>query len=454
MNEETGRTTMERPTTGMTPRVAQPDRYFAVESEELIRRGEVDEAIEHCRRGLIFYPENISAYAVLANAYLLLNENERAVNVLLDGHRRTGASQLRDLAEALTPGAEGPTEEPAFEESPYQGVEVEESPAETDDSDETDTSFTMDDPLHIADIVPGFADIGSEKEIVEVELEDETEESEEHLVNLDESLFGDEVRPMTHDLFTGEPLDENAFSFKEEEEVIGLEEERREEEPEHIAQIEYLIEPESPSIFADTPEEEPVAEEPVEEIVEPELPEPTSTDDDPTTPLSLHSGTPISKLRSRNLRLIPGLEYAPLRKDDSSPKVAPLLDDRKRKSPVDLPPPPTEKPKRVAAKKKEEVPIEKVGTPRPVDAESMTPLEELARRLESARIPAVEEQVEESEETPTFAPSLVSDTFAAILVSQGAYTEAIKAYQTLAELKPARREEYERKVQEIEGKRE
>lgn len=83
--------------------------------------------------------------------------------------------------------------------------------------------------------------------------------------------------------------------------------------------------------------------------------------------------------------------------------------------------------------------------------QSMTPLEELARRLETARIPIVEGEEPESE-SPAFEPSIVSDTFAGILAQQGAYRQAIKAYQMLARLKPERRGEYEKKIEEMRWK--
>ena len=72
--------------------------------------------------------------------------------------------------------------------------------------------------------------------------------------------------------------------------------------------------------------------------------------------------------------------------------------------------------------------------PEPREGETLTPLEELARRLEKARIPVIEE----AEPRHAFEPSIVSDTFASILVAQGAYAEALKAYQTLARTKPER----------------
>lgn len=268
--------------------------------------------------------------------------------------------------------------------------------------------------------------------------------------------------------------------------------------------------------------------------------------------LSLHSGTKISRLSSSNLRLIPGLEFAPLRRDDDLKiRIAPLVNEpppafdlsfdpiipglptaaepgigstdepaAKEAAPQDDRAVETDGPLdegldlfaeeptfRVEAREREDFSIPEPG-PQPDEAHhiapesetsvpeeerptdlfptisgrsfeedfdlflpdpepeepipaapsrpesnysGMTPLEELARRLETARIPIVEEE-QESYDSPAFEPSIVSDTFAAILVGQGAYSEAVKAYQMLARLKPERRQEYEKKIADLRKK--
>jgi hypothetical protein len=76
--------------------------------------------------------------------------------------------------------------------------------------------------------------------------------------------------------------------------------------------------------------------------------------------------------------------------------------------------------------------------------ESATELERLARRLEGARIPPVAEA--HGRGIHVFEPSIVSDTLAEILVAQGAFGEALKAYQTLARMRPDRVEYYEDQI--------
>lgn len=244
---------------------------------------------------------------------------------------------------------------------------------------------------------------------------------------------------------------------------------------------------------------------------------------DRSRPLALHLGRNITRLRSSNLRLIPGLEFAPLRHEDQLHRqsIAPLINEpmpmpesaagtRRKMEEKMMPPLP---PLGGAIQEREPVQISEVESkapaedivPQPVvtaasrpepiqepepepksepvqtsipfqampspekpapeerraqedhggnilkmvqagriEAE-LTPLEELARRLENARIPAVQDV----EHRTSYEPSIVSETLANILVSQGAYTEALKAFQTLARLKPERFDYYQQRIKEM-----
>ena len=248
----------------------------------------------------------------------------------------------------------------------------------------------------------------------------------------------------------------------------------------------------------------------------------------PISVLAIHKGSNVSRLRSANLRLIPGLEFAPLRHEESARKqgIAPLINQpmpgpelpgRVAAVPpistsvsasgnsvsatsgstpsitpsetgaaftlpaatvvVPLPPlkPTSARPSspipesleqragtqsaRSQEKKSEgggksvaQSALKGKSSTQPTDAPDvamgqMTPLEELAKRLESARIPVVED--EEHHRPVPFEPSIVSDTLANILVAQGAYAEALKAFQTLARTKPERLEYYEARIAEM-----
>lgn len=260
--------------------------------------------------------------------------------------------------------------------------------------------------------------------------------------------------------------------------------------------------------------------------------------------LALHMGKNISRLRSSNLRLIPGLEFAPLRHEDQTRKqsIAPLISEPMpmpiadpsfrtqrplEEKEINLPPLPPlvdaepareqlqigeREPEPAAAplqaaepERPEELLVEEPVAEEPVAEEpvaeepmvgelqlpgwkeileelgapavpepayqpepqeeadpfagnifqmvqavqksaELTPLEELARRLENARIPVVEEV---TEHRPVFTTSIVSETLANILVSQGAFAEALKAFQTLARTKPERFDYFQERIWEM-----
>lgn len=89
-----------------------------------------------------------------------------------------------------------------------------------------------------------------------------------------------------------------------------------------------------------------------------------------------------------------------------------------------------------------EVPKQEIIISRSDDtSKTLSALEELAQRLEHARIPAIEE--EKTISNPSFMPSIVTETMANIYVQQGAYSQAIKAYQVLARNNPERLEYFE-----------
>lgn len=201
--------------------------------------------------------------------------------------------------------------------------------------------------------------------------------------------------------------------------------------------------------------------------------------------LALHTVKNAARLRSSNLRLIPGLEFAPLRREDAGrhQSIAPLINEPMpqpelppRRASLDaatmppLPelehdggaaPPPMTPPMPSATEHaaeggsaegermeavRERVPRVVPVMQLPSSNEALTPLDELARRLERARIPVIDE----AEQRMAFEPSLVSETLANILVAQGAYAEALKAFQTLARAKPERLEYFRQRIDEIE----
>ncbi|MBS1911760.1 MAG: hypothetical protein JST22_07225 [Bacteroidetes bacterium] len=179
--------------------------------------------------------------------------------------------------------------------------------------------------------------------------------------------------------------------------------------------------------------------------------------------LALHTVKNASRLRSSNLRLIPGLEFAPLRHEDPARRqlIAPLINEpmpqpeisRRARRTLDggeMPPLPpleeTHNPFEAPLPTEQRIaPATNLNDGGSHGEEGLTPLEELARRLEHARIPAVEEP----EQQAAFQPSMMSETLADILVRQGAFTEALKAYQTLARANPERLAHYQQRIAEM-----
>jgi len=81
------------------------------------------------------------------------------------------------------------------------------------------------------------------------------------------------------------------------------------------------------------------------------------------------------------------------------------------------------------------------------EAKHQTPLEELALRLERARIPIAREDSGRNENAAV--PKFVTDTMAAIYENQGALGQALKAYQMLARNKPENLAFYQAKINEL-----
>lgn len=633
-------------------RTSRPGAFFALEAQELLARGAARQAVELCKRGLTHHPGNPTGYAVLALAYMALDEKERALNVLRDGYRRTGAQRLNELATELSgehqpesattipvapipePVAETTSEivpDPLVETAPEPETEpvletvseivpepaletaresVEETETDTISEVEPDSSGIQEHPQEISDTdtvaetpeaVAGIEDTPEVPEnetpaITSPVLPDEeaaadieedhgllaaAHDSPETPVAQQEGI--DDVLPVDDEEVPGEiaPVTEDELSNGgrieiAEEDVIDQIPPASPEpviaepviaEPEAIAEQSHSIEESAAapeSVTAGEPvatqeheagnepaaHEKPIASnEPTAVIEEPAPATPPNRDHAPQAhdtartlqmplraienrtagehehhrpaashdrgrPLALHLGKNITRLRSSNLRLIPGLEFAPLRHEDQLHRqsIAPLINEpmpmpesgagsRRKLEETMMPPLPAlgdaireretlqpEKPESKAPAKEitrppavTHLPLpEPPREPEPAPAETtiatlekpapeerktqeelgtnilkmvqagrieaeLTPLEELARRLENARIPAVQEV----EQRTSYEPSIVSETLANILVAQGAYVEALKAFQTLARQKPERFDYYQQRIKEM-----
>ena len=536
-----------------------PSRFFPVEAEQLLQAGDLASATELCKYGLVYFPENISGYAVLAQAYLMLEQPERALNVLEDGYRRTRAEGLKSFCDIIrgvesqeseivdevvadlqpVPGTVEAVESKSQESEIVDEVVAGFQPAlETVEAVESKSQESESQESEIADeVVAGFQPAletveaveskSQESEIVDEVVADlqpvpgivEVVESKSQEPEIVDEVSAD-LQPTSSEQVEEEGVPEFRFVVDS---YVELSEEPVKEGREEMSEVEDLSESEEDSsvdfpffISFDSRSEGLVAEESdsdqvvelegvrdeVESVVEKGREEALTTDNavvqegslhsvslpnekpkkieqresesKPTAiegesgepiELSIRSGTRISRLRSSNLRLIPGLEFAPLRRDEPKLKIAPLVQPIPPEPDVTLPEPeePSQPerseemsamlPDAALPEATSEIPLLSGLFPQMPSTSSapMTPLEELARRLETARIPIVEGESTEREET-AFEPSIVSETFAGILVKQGAYQEAIKAYQMLSRLKPERRADFEQKIEEVRWK--
>ncbi len=161
-------------------------------------------------------------------------------------------------------------------------------------------------------------------------------------------------------------------------------------------------------------------------------------------------------LRSSNLRLVPGLEFTPLRVQSvrkqhvrthylpEAPSFPVIRGSEMNVSPAIAAPP---IPKEAARRKKAE------GEKKVKSEPKRTQLEELAARLERARIPVITEEPEpglgRSLSSDASEPMVISETMAGIYEQQGLYDQAIKAYRQLARIKPEKMEYFEQKIAQL-----
>lgn len=86
------------------------------------------------------------------------------------------------------------------------------------------------------------------------------------------------------------------------------------------------------------------------------------------------------------------------------------------------------------------------------EIKTKTPLEELAARLEKARVAIVQEETPAVQESTVEIVSTATETVAKIYESQGAFSQAVKVYKQLAQSKPELREKYEIAIERLRNK--
>ena len=186
-----------------------------------------------------------------------------------------------------------------------------------------------------------------------------------------------------------------------------------------------------------------------------------------TSPLRIidtaHIGDDTRIIRSASVRLIPGLEFTTLRFEGTKTR------GRREIQTLSDPPPfrrfhPARRVLQPGTQQSHSV---SGGRPHPQPASKPLSLEELANRLERARMPRSGEPLAPLPSVvPTTHPSiptsanlglpqpqtLVTETIARIYMQQGAYDRAIDAYAALAISKPEKNEEYQRIIAELTAK--
>ncbi|HYF02397.1 MAG TPA: tetratricopeptide repeat protein [Patescibacteria group bacterium] len=455
-------------------------RLFAVEAEKLLAAGQADEAVQLCEMGLVQYPDYPTAYGILARAYKTLGDADIAVEAIERGLERFPLNKflLRLKREIYKVPATVPQENRLKNKEVTAEIIQENAAAEeffksevaTEEEIEAATvakfalapeeELIIDEEVITENDVENPAELEADPaviEISEIESECEREEFEKVFKNDEqEDLIIDEEVISEDDV-------ENPVELEADPAVIEVSKGEAEEEREEFEEVFKTgnpIEGESSTEAKEVLKEMPLKEDfsKVESF-------PASANDVRYSPLRIietfkKDETQRKSLKSASVRLIPGLEFAPLR-FESSKKY-----DRHISA---LPEPPPFRTFKTIQRVNYAVThpsmfhrMEQIQQPETSGnliqrraqeagfvAQNLTPLEELATRLEKARIPVVKEDIDPQLASLTREPSVVTDTMATIYEMQGALAEALKAYQVLARQKPEKLEYYEGKIQEI-----
>lgn len=68
------------------------NELFAIEAEELLNSGKIDQAIQLCEKGLEKYPNYSTAYTILAQAYAKKRNSEDKITAIMDNIRKSSIS--------------------------------------------------------------------------------------------------------------------------------------------------------------------------------------------------------------------------------------------------------------------------------------------------------------------------------------------------------------------------
>ncbi|MFN8360119.1 MAG: hypothetical protein U0264_09415 [Candidatus Kapaibacterium sp.] len=442
---------------------------FAVHAEQFYNAGSYAEALELCLRGIEIYPHYPSAYVLTARAMWALGNSAQAQEFIAN------ATQLFPVHPALLR-----LEQEFFGLPPATATPSEPSLPETE-SEKNDLSLQDEDMiLEKEDILLDSATSLSEHEVPIPQAEDSVPEEEDSVEESEDiQPEFEDVQPEFEDI---QPEFEDIQPEFEDiqPEIEDIQTEIEDIQPE-IEDIQPEIEDIQPEIEDIQPEIEDIQTEfediqteiediqPIEVIVEQAVPSDSDDDDDfiPSehsekyTPLRIVEMTNVShaflpSLKASSINLIPGLDFTPLKfqnghshkKNGILPAPPPFPRFRER---IPATSPVIPKPEEKILRSSEPIVIEHTSAPPAEESHKLTPLEELAARLEKVRIPATYEEITRTH-SAELVPAMVTETMARIYEKQGAFPEAIKAYQILARRTPEKLEFYEERIREVQGR--
>ena len=484
---------------------------FAVHAEQFYNAGSYAEALELCLRGIEIYPHYPSAYVLTARAMWALGKSAQAQEFIANATQlfpvHPALLRLEQEFFGLPPATATPSE-PSLPETESEkndlSLQDEDSILEKEDilldsatslsehevripqaedsvpEEEDSVEESEDVQPEFEDVQPEFEDIQPEFEDIQPEIEDiqlEIEDIQPEIEGIQPEFeviqpeFED-IQPEIEDIQPEiEDIQPEIEDVQPEIEDIQLEIEDIQPEFEGIQTEFEDVQPEIEDIQPEIEDVQPEIEDirPIEVIAEQAVPSDSDDDDDfiPSehsekyTPLRIVEMTNVShaflpSLKASSINLIPGLDFTPLKfqnghshkKNGILPAPPPFPRFRER---IPATSPVIPKPDEKILRSSEPIVIEHTSAPPAEESHKLTPLEELAARLEKVRIPATYEEITRTH-SAELVPAMVTETMARIYEKQGAFPEAIKAYQILARRTPEKLEFYEERIREVQGR--
>lgn len=456
--------------------------HFTLHAQRLLGAGKTNEAITVLEEGLKEFPEYATAYSLLARAYLQLQDVPTAYEVVSNAVQRfplhRGLKLLHEqLDELLRASPAAPS-----------GIEPTSLPREEDQTPslpaDQETAAPAEAGVPLASSTAPESSAPSSTEAVPadpIEIENEPSASEQPIAfpaeQIPERSTDIDCLPVLPEVDSSSPPPLDLSPHMMPELSIQPEETESAVSPSVIADEPALTATEAISLQASVAEEKPMPNEALKEqpVPSPDPPGTTiSSDAEEPMPSLPHDPNTIAEsasqysmrlvetatidsramrmLRASNIRLIPGLEFAPLRIEVPAtaqartttdfPPFRPIRGSQRQQMRPRAPIPTT--PAELEAELRA-----RMATP--VHNEQKTSLELLAEQLERARIHAPESSasIAAEEFSDPDEPSVVSETMALIYERQGAIDQAIKAYTILARLNPDRRAYFEEKIAQL-----